>query len=111
MRSANFVSFFTVQGFFFGIVFALFQANSAEDLLAYTFLVTIFFYLFSHVAVSFYLRTVNVTGHFFYKNAYERDLDILVREINKRESEIDQQTDILEENVFMEAAARRTHSE
>ena len=111
MRSANFVSFFTVQGFFFGIVFALFQSNSAEDLLAYTFLVTIFFYLFSHIMVSFYLRTVDATGHFFYKNVYEKDLDTLVREINKREVVIDQDNDKMEENHFMEAAARRTNSE
>ncbi len=111
MRSANFVSFFTVQGFFFGIVFALFQANSAEDLLAYTFLVTMFFYLFSHVVVSFYLKTVNATGHFFYKNMYEKDLDILVREINKRETMIDHESDKMDENLFMEAAARRTQSE
>jgi len=90
MRGINFVSFFTVQGFFIGIVFAILKADSAEGILIYTFLISTFFYLFSHVCVAFYFRTLTAGSNYFPKEAHEKDLDILIREINKREVTIDE---------------------
>ena len=90
MRGANFVSFFTVQGFFIGTVFAILKADSAEGILIYTFLITIFFYLFSHLCVAFYFRTITAGTSYFPKELHEHDLDLLVREINKREATINE---------------------
>ena len=89
MRGANFVSFFTVWGFFVGMMFALLKSNSAEGLLVYTVLVTGFFHLFAHVSVAFYFRTLSAKSGYFPVKAHEKDLDIFIREINIREKVID----------------------
>ncbi len=89
MLAPNFVSFFTVQGFFVGVIFGLLKSNSADGLLSYTFLITIFFYLFSHLVVGFYFRTLSIKTYNFAKNRHESDLDRIVKEINKREKVID----------------------
>jgi hypothetical protein len=91
MRGANFVSFFTACGFFIGIVFATLKAHSAVGLLSYAFLITLFFYLFSHVFVALYVNTITVRPSFFPKMGHEKDLDFFIREINKREAVIDSQ--------------------
>ncbi len=89
MLGENFVYFFTVQGFFVGIVFGILKSFDAEGLLVYTFFITIFFYLFSHVIVAFYYRTTISKNHFFPKDLHEKKLDFYVLEINKREKLID----------------------
>ncbi len=89
MRSANFVSFFTVSGFFIGLIFALLKAEAPFDLLSYIFFITSFFYLFSHLFVAVYIGTLTIRPTFFPKNSHEKDLDSFVREINKRELIID----------------------
>lgn len=89
MRGANFVYFFTVQGFFIGIFFALFRASSPFDVLYYTFLVTGFFYLFSHLSVAFYFRTIVHKSDFFPKERHELELDKIMHEIDRREEFIE----------------------
>ena len=89
MFGENFVYFFTVQGFFVGIVFGILKSFDAEGLLVYTFLITTFFYLFSHLIVAFYYKTTVGKVFFFPKELHERKLDMFVVEINKREKLID----------------------
>lgn len=94
MRGANFVAFFTVQGFFIGIVFALLKGEGPEGLLSYTFLITAFFYLFSHLCVAFYFRTISSARKHFPKEHHERELDLIIHEINKRENHVDRLIDL-----------------
>ncbi len=89
MLGENFVYFFTVQGFFVGIIFGILKSFNAESLLIYTFFITTFFYLFSHVIVAFYFRTLTIKSYYFPKDEHERELDVFVKEINKREKFID----------------------
>ncbi len=89
MLGENFVYFFTVQGFFVGIIFGILKSFDAEGLLIYTFFITVFFYLFSHIIVAFYFKTLTAKSYFFPKNDHEIELDKFVREINKREKFID----------------------
>jgi len=89
MLGENFVYFFTVQGFFVGIIFGILKSFNAEGLLVYTFLITIFFYLFSHVIIAFYYRTMVAKSYYFPKDIHEKELDLFVDEINKREKLID----------------------
>ena len=89
MFGENFVYFFTVQGFFIGIIFGVLKSFDAEGLFVYTFLITIFFYLFSHVIIAFYYRTITAKGYLFPKDTHEKNLDLFVKEINKREKLID----------------------
>lgn len=89
MAGENFVYFFTVQGFFVGIVFGILKSFDAEGLLIYTFFITTFFYLFSHVIIAMYFKTLTAKALFFPKELHEKDLDLFVKEINKRERTID----------------------
>lgn len=89
MLGENFVYFFTVQGFFVGIIFGILKSFDAEGLLIYTFFITAFFYLFSHIIIAFYYRTTLGKLYFFPKEIHEKQLDIIVSEINKREKLID----------------------
>ncbi|NOQ29532.1 MAG: hypothetical protein GQ570_00265 [Helicobacteraceae bacterium] len=90
MRGENFVSYLTVQGFFIGVVFALLKSEGPDSLFLYTFLITGFFYMFAHVAVAFYFRTVLLKPIDFPKDEYEHHLDALMGEIVKRENYVDE---------------------
>lgn len=96
MLGENFVYFFTVQGFFIGIVFGILKSLDAEGLLAYTFFITAFFYLFSHVVIAAYFKTIVVKSSYFPKDLHERELDMFAAEINKREKMIDAICEITE---------------
>jgi len=99
MLGENFVYFFTVQGFFVGIVFGILKSFDAEGLLLYTFFITTFFYLFSHIIIAFYFKTIAMKAYGFPKEIHERHLDIIVREINKREKLIDAASKITDEAI------------
>lgn len=89
MLGENFVYFFTVQGFFVGIIFGILKSFDAQGLLVYTFLITTFFYLFSHIIIAMYFKTLTARSACFPKEIHEKDLDMFVKEINKREKLID----------------------
>ena len=89
MLGENFVYFFTVQGFFVGIIFGILKSFDAEGLLVYTFFITVFFYLFSHVIIAFYFKTISAKSYKFARDSHEKKLDFFVSEINKREKLID----------------------
>jgi len=59
-------------------------------------LITLFFYLFSHIIIAFYFRTLSAKSYSFNKDIHEKDLDIFVKEINKREKLIDSAIKITE---------------
>ena len=89
MLGENFVYFFTVQGFFVGIIFGILKSFDADGLFLYTFFITIFFYLFSHIIIAFYYRTLTARSYKFPRDSHEKELDFFVKEINKREKLID----------------------
>ena len=101
MLGENFVYFFTVQGFFVGIIFGILKSFDAEGLLLYTFFITTFFYLFSHLIIAMYFRTMTAKTYNFPKDSHERDLDMFVREINKREKLIDSASKITDLAIKM----------
>jgi len=96
MRSTNFVSFLTVQGFFIGFIFSILKAHTAEEILLYTLLITAFFYLFSHFSISLFIRYTVVKQEYFPKMRHEGNLDYYVSEIDKREKVIEGNYDFLE---------------
>ena len=73
----------------------------AEGLFTYTLLITIFFYLFSHIIIALYYRTIAAKSYNFPKEIHERDLDYFVKEINKREKLIDSACKITDAAVKM----------
>jgi len=99
MLGENFVYFFTVQGFFVGIIFGILKSFDAEGLLLYTFFITTFFYLFSHIIIAFYFRTIALKTYMFPKDVHEKNLDIFVEEIDRREKLIDSAMRITDEAI------------
>lgn len=99
MLGENFVYFFTVQGFFVGIIFGVLKSFDAEGLLLYTFFITTFFYLFSHIIIAFYFKTIALKTYMFPKDVHERHLDIFVEEIDRREKLIDSAMKITDEAI------------
>ena len=89
MLGENFVYFFTVQGFFVGIIFGILKSFDANGLFIYTFFITAFFYLFSHVIIALYYKTLVARSYKFPRDRHEKELDFFVKEINKREKLID----------------------
>ena len=101
MLGENFVYFFTVQGFFIGIIFGILKSMDAEGLLTYTFFITIFFYLFSHIIIAMYYKTIAAKAYNFPIGTHEKDLDSFVKEINKREKLIDSACKITDAAIKM----------
>ncbi len=101
MLGENFVYFFTVQGFFIGIIFGILKSFDAEGLLVYTFFITTFFYLFSHVIIALYFKTMTARASYFPKDRHEQELDLFVKEINKREKLIDSASKITDMAIKM----------
>ena len=101
MLGENFVYFFTVQGFFIGIIFGILKSFDAEGLLVYTFFITTFFYLFSHIIIALYFKTMTARASYFPKELHERELDMFVKEINKREKLIDSASKITDMAIKM----------
>ena len=48
-----------------------------------------FFYLFSHIIIAMYFKTITARGSYFPRDIHEKELDVFVSEINKREKLID----------------------
>ncbi len=88
MRSENYVAFFTVSGFFIGLVFSVIKSEAIEDIIFYTLAITLFFYLFIHVVLTFYLRKPDTKISFFEKESFEAVCNLQISEIKKREQKI-----------------------
>ena len=101
MLGENYVYFFTVLGFFVGIIFGILKSFDASGLFVYTSLITIFFYLFSHVIIAFYYKTLTARSYDFPRDRHENDLDVFVKEINKRERLIDSAIKITDAAIKM----------
>ncbi|MBL1244112.1 MAG: hypothetical protein COA39_006960 [Sulfurimonas sp.] len=101
MLGENYVYFFTVQGFFIGIIFGILKSLDASGLFIYTSLITIFFYLFSHVIIALYYKTLTARSYDFPRDKHESDLDIFVKEINNRERLIDSAIKITDAAIKM----------
>jgi len=88
MRSENYVAFFTVCGFFIGLIFSIVKSNGIVDLFLYTMAITLFFHLFIHVVL---LLFINANDNFqipFDKHEHEQLANAQVTELKEREDQI-----------------------
>lgn len=89
MRAENYIAFFTVCGFFVGIVWALAKAHDPLDMLVYTILITFFFYLIVHILIMNYVDVKSNVKKFFDKEKHEEVADYLLSELAIREKRIE----------------------
>jgi len=89
LRVENFIYFFTVCGFFVGLVFSIANFNDPMYVVFYTFLITLFFYLLIHLSIASFLdikKTMSL--NLFNKKKYEEVSDYFVYELEKREGKL-----------------------
>lgn len=86
MQPINFISFITVIGFFFGIIFSILNAHSPESMLLYSIVISFVFYMISHLSISIFVRFIEGKSHYFHRDFYEDTLDQFSKELQKREA-------------------------
>ncbi len=96
MRIENFIYFFTICGFFIGLVFSIINFNEPEYVLFYTAIITLFFYLLIHVAVANFLDVRILSKNIFNKVKYEEISDYFIYEMETREKKINSLVNVLE---------------
>lgn len=108
MRAENFISFFTVCGFFVGLIFSLFRSHSPLEMLVFALLVTFFFYLIVHIMVMNFIDTAKEMKNMFNKERHEDVGDKLISELAVREKRMDNiMVQVAEENAKLHAALGR----
>ncbi len=85
MRSENYVAFFIICGFFIGIIFSMVKIDTASGFLFSTLAITLFFYLFIHIVLIFFLSAKEAEDKYFDKHEYETSVNSQIAEIKKRE--------------------------
>lgn len=89
MRAENFIAFFTVCGFFIGLMFVAMSIEDPIEIVLYTLLITFFFYMLIHIVIINYVDIAKITGKFFNKVRYEEINDYLITELANRERRIE----------------------
>ena len=89
MRAENFIAFFTVCGFFVGLMFVILRVDEPIEMMVYTFLITFFFYLLIHIVIMNYIDAKRILKGHFNKNEYEESADYLISELSVREKRME----------------------
>ena len=85
MRAENFICFFTVCGFFCGIIFSLLKAADPLEILMFTLIITLAFYLLVHVAVMNFIDVKQAGKKLFDQEQYEEISAYFIHELQDRE--------------------------
>lgn len=85
----NFIYFFTVCGFFIGLIFTILNFSAAEDVLFYTAEITLFFYLFIHIVIMNFVDAKRYGSSIFKKKEYEDVSEYFINELDGREKRMD----------------------
>lgn len=113
MRSENFISFFTVCGFFVGLIFSVFNTQDPFDLLMNTLGITLFFYLLIHIAVMNFMDVHQAGKRLFDHRQYEEISAYFIHELQEREKRMESLMDMGEtthEEIVVPSTVRKHES-
>jgi len=96
LRVENFIYFFTVCGFFIGLVFSVVNFDMPEYILFYTLIVTFFFYLLVHISIASFMDIKTLSKKIFDKEKYEEQSDYFIFELENREKKISSLVNVIE---------------
>ena len=115
IRENNIIAFWTVSGFFIGLMVAFVKLTDPFEILSTVATVTLFFYLMAHVSVALYVRYMEFGKIRFEKDEFEKKLDFYYQQLLMREKEIDadrrfidaiaEEADLIRKNGVKERAA------
>lgn len=112
MRAENFIAFFTVCGFFIGLVFVVLKVNEPIEIMVYTFLITFFFYLLIHIVIMNYIDVKRLLKRHFDKNEYEENVDYLIAELAIREKRMESMlAKLAVENALIKQTLSKKHGQ
>ncbi len=89
MKNENYIAFFTVCGFFVGLVFSFLEFVSIGQIIFYTLAITLFFHLFIHVTLSLLMDASTSYSTLFHKEKYEDFINKQISQLKNRENHID----------------------
>ncbi len=89
VKSENFIYFFTVCGFFVGIIFSIINFLEPEEILFYTLGITLAFYLIIHIAIINFFDFEKIKTFVFNKKDHESIGDYFISELESREKVMD----------------------
>lgn len=89
IHTDNFIYFFTVCGFFIGLIFTILNFSLPEDIVLHTIGVTLFFYLFIHVVIMNFVDIRRFSHTLFNKKEYEEVSEYFISELDAREKRMD----------------------
>ena len=89
MRPDNYIAFFTVCGFFVGLMFVVVKVEEPVEFVIYTLLITFFFYIVIHIVIMNYIDTKKICLRIFYKEHHEEINDYLLTELAIRERKLE----------------------
>ena len=85
MKSENYVAFFTISGFFVGLIFSLLKTQTILDFTVYTISITLFFYLFIHILLISFFAIESINGDITNRQDYENQINIQIDELKVKE--------------------------
>ena len=88
MRSENFVAFFTVCGFFIGLIFSIITYDNMMDFIFYTATITLFFHIFIHFVLTLFIKADEHYPITFDKNEYEASISEQIEILKDKEEMI-----------------------
>jgi uncharacterized membrane-anchored protein YitT (DUF2179 family) len=89
VRPDNYIAFFTVCGFFVGLMFVVVKVEEPVEFVIYTLLITFFFYIVIHIVVMNYIDTKRIGLKIFNKEHHEEINDYLLTELAVREHRLE----------------------
>lgn len=89
VKSENFIYFFTISGFFIGLMFSILNFSEPEEILFYTLEITLVFYLIIHVAVMNFFDLDRIGKMVFNKQEHESIGEYFIQELDSREKVMD----------------------
>ncbi len=98
MKAERFIYFFTVSGFFVGLAFSIINFSKPEDLIIYTFEITLFCYLLIHFVIVYFVDEDRKLKNLFNKELYEKDIDNYIHELKQREEKMNSHIKDIENN-------------
>jgi hypothetical protein len=88
MRSENYVAFFTVCGFFVGLIFSIVKFDDILYIFFYTFAITLFFHMFIHLVLVLFIEANEIFEVPFDKETHEEIANEQIRLLKNKEDHI-----------------------
>jgi len=85
MRSENYVYFFTVAGFFISLAFSILKSTNPFDFAFFVIGITLFFYLFIHLVLTFFFNIEPSIRDSFNKDDYESIINYQISQLKEKE--------------------------